>query len=106
MFRAYEINSTGNWDDYLLLIDFAYNNSYPSTIKMTRCKALYERRCISPTSWFEVGEATLIGPDSVEEAMNNAQLITESFRTAHSHHKSYIDVGGRNLSLPLVIWST
>ena len=35
----------GNWDDYLSLVEFAYNNSYHSSIEMTPYEALYERPC-------------------------------------------------------------
>ncbi|KAK4730141.1 hypothetical protein R3W88_023129 [Solanum pinnatisectum] len=36
---------------------------------MAPYEALYGRRCISPIGWFEVGEAGLIGPDLVHQAM-------------------------------------
>ncbi|WMV50772.1 hypothetical protein MTR67_044157 [Solanum verrucosum] len=69
MLRACVIDYKGSWDDHLLLIEFAYNNSYHSSIQMTPYEALYGRRCRSPIGWFEVGEAALIGPDSVLYAM-------------------------------------
>ncbi|WMV29725.1 hypothetical protein MTR67_023110 [Solanum verrucosum] len=61
MLRACVINFKCNWDDHLLLIEFAYNNSYHSSIQMASYEALYGRRCISHIGWFEVGEAGLIG---------------------------------------------
>ncbi|KAK4738510.1 hypothetical protein R3W88_002207 [Solanum pinnatisectum] len=36
---------------------------------MAPYEALYGRRCRSPIGWFEVGEAQLIGPDLVHQAM-------------------------------------
>ena len=59
----------------LPLIKFAYNNSYHSSFQMAPYEALYGRRCISHVGWFEVGETTLIGPDSVLYAMEKVQLI-------------------------------
>ncbi|XP_070010561.1 uncharacterized protein [Nicotiana sylvestris] len=38
MLRACVIDFKGNWDDHLPLIEFAYNNSYHSSIKMARTK--------------------------------------------------------------------
>ena len=61
--RACVIDFKGSWDDHLLLIEFAYNNSYHSTIKMAPYEALYRHRCRSPVSWFDVGESTFIGKD-------------------------------------------
>ena len=53
MLRACLIDFKGNWDDHLPLIEFAYNNSYHSSIKMAPYEALYERKCRSPIGWFE-----------------------------------------------------
>ncbi|WMV24530.1 hypothetical protein MTR67_017915 [Solanum verrucosum] len=69
MLRACVIDLKGNWDDHLPFIEFAYNNSYHSSIEMAPYEALYGRRCRSPIGWFEVGEAGLIGPDLVHQAM-------------------------------------
>ena len=63
------IDFKGSWDDHFPLIEFAYNNSYHSSIQMAPYEALYGRRCRSPVGWFEVGEAPLIGPNSVLYAM-------------------------------------
>ena len=59
------IDFKGSWEDHLPLIEFAYNNSYHSSIQMAPYESLYGRRCRSLVCWFEVGEAALIGPDSV-----------------------------------------
>ncbi|WMV13775.1 hypothetical protein MTR67_007160 [Solanum verrucosum] len=72
----------GSWDDHLPLIEFAFNNRYHSNIKVTPYEALYRRRCRSPVVWFEIGETTLIGPDSVHDAMEKVQLIRDRLKTA------------------------
>lgn len=56
MLRACILDLGGNWDNCLLLIEFAYNNSYHASIKMAPYKSLYGRRCRSPICWDEVGE--------------------------------------------------
>jgi hypothetical protein len=38
----------GNWEDHLALVEFAYNNSYHASIKMTPYESLYGQKCISP----------------------------------------------------------
>ena len=43
--RACALEYAGNWDHNLPLVDFAYNNSYHSSIDMAPCEALYGRRC-------------------------------------------------------------
>ena len=88
MLRAYVINFKGSWDDHLPLIEFAYNNSYHSSIQMAPHEALYGRRCRSHIGWFEVGEAGLIGPNLVHQAMEKVKVIQERLKTAQSRQKS------------------
>ena len=64
---------------------------------MAPYEAIYGRRCKSPVCWFEVGEADLIGPDSVLYAMEKVQLIRDRLKTAQSRQKSYADVRRREL---------
>ena len=69
MLRACVLDFEESWDDYLPLIEFAYNNSFHSSIGMAPFEALYRRKCRSPIGWFEVGEAAVSSPDSVFEDM-------------------------------------
>ena len=55
MLRACVIDFKGNWDKHLSLVEFAYNNSFHTSIFMTPYEALYGRRCRSLIGWFEVG---------------------------------------------------
>ena len=97
MLRACVLELKGSWDDHLPLIEFAYNNSYHSSIGMAPFEALYERRCRSPIGWFEVGEVALLGPDLVMEALEKVRMIRERLKTAQSRQKSYADVRRRAL---------
>ncbi|WMV14209.1 hypothetical protein MTR67_007594 [Solanum verrucosum] len=48
---------------------------------MTTYEAFYGRRCRSAIGWFEVGEAELIGPYLVHQAMENVKTIQERLKT-------------------------
>ena len=52
MLRACVIEYEGSWDTHLPLVEFAYNNSYHSSIKMDPYELLYGRKCRTPT-WVE-----------------------------------------------------
>ena len=64
---------------------------------MAPYKALYGHRCRSPVGWFEVGEITLIVPDSTLYAMEKVQLIRDRLKTVQSRLKSYADERRREL---------
>ena len=81
--RTFVFDFKGNWDDHLPLMEFAYNNSYYSSIQMDRYEALYGRRCRSPTGWFEVDYEGLIGPYLVHQAMNKVKVILKGLETTH-----------------------
>ncbi|CAN4101627.1 unnamed protein product [Withania somnifera] len=103
MLRACVLDFKGSWDDHLPLIEFAYNNSYHSSIKMAPYEALYGRKYRSPIGWFEVGETVLLGPDLVQQAMEKFKVIQQRLKTAQSRHKSYADARRRvayELELP------
>ncbi|GKU99825.1 hypothetical protein SLEP1_g12612 [Rubroshorea leprosula] len=55
MLRTCALDLPESWDDHLPLVEFAYNNSYHSSIKMAPYEALYGRRCRAPICWAEVG---------------------------------------------------
>nr|GFB69461.1 hypothetical protein [Tanacetum cinerariifolium] len=38
----------GNWDDYICLVEFAYNNSWHASIKCAPFEMLYGRKCRAP----------------------------------------------------------
>ena len=87
----------GSWETHLPLIEFAYNNSYHSSIEMAPFEALYGRRCRSPICWNEVGERKLLGPELVQLTTEKIQLIRERLLAAQSRQKSYADNRRRDL---------
>ena len=65
MLRSCVMEFKGNWDEYLPLAEFAYNNSYQSSIDMAPYEALYGRRCRTPICWDDADERKLLGPELV-----------------------------------------
>ncbi|XP_070027778.1 uncharacterized protein [Nicotiana sylvestris] len=72
MLRDCILEFGGSWDAYLPLAEFAYNNSFQSSIQMSSYKAVYGRRCRSPIERFEAGETNLLGPDLVQEVIDKS----------------------------------
>ena len=72
-----DAGSTKSWEDHLHLIEFAYNNSFQSTIGMAPFEALYGRPCRSPVCWGEIGDGAFLGPDLVRDTAAQISLIRE-----------------------------
>ncbi|XP_070672211.1 uncharacterized protein [Malus domestica] len=56
MLRVFVLQWKGSWDNYLPLIEFAYNNSYHFSIGMASFEALYGKTNQTPLCWTKVGE--------------------------------------------------
>ncbi|KAI3753681.1 hypothetical protein L2E82_25742 [Cichorium intybus] len=91
MLRACIIDFGGSWEDHLPLVEFAYNNTYHSSIQMAPFEALYGAPCRTPTCWTEMGEKPLAGPEIVAETEEKIQSIREHMRVAQNRQKQYAD---------------
>ena len=91
MLRACVLDLKGSWDKHLSLVEFAYNNSYQSTIGMAPYEALYGRKCRSPVHWDEVGERKILGPEIVQQTCEVIEKIRKRMKVAQSRQKSYAD---------------
>ena len=75
MLRMCVLDFNQDWDQYLPLVEFAYNNSYHSSIGMPPYEALYGRKCRSSLCWTEVREKYVEGPDLIRETAEKVSLI-------------------------------
>jgi len=97
MLRACVLEFQGKWEDDLPLVEFSYNNSYQSTIKMAPFEALYGRKCRTPLCWSDLDEALIIGPEMIQETTEIIRNIREHIRVAQSRQKSYANKRRRSL---------
>ena len=97
MLQACVINFESNWEIHLPLIEFAYNNSYHTSIGMALFEALYGRPCRLPLCWAEVGDKQLLGPEMIRETSEKIKVVREKMKTVQTRHKSYADKHRRGL---------
>lgn len=81
----------GKWGEYLPLVEFAYNNSYHASIKMSPYEALHGRPCQTPLCLTEVGERRDMMSKMVKETAKQVEYLKERFKEAHDRQKSYAD---------------
>ena len=56
-------------------MEFAYNNSYQSSIGMALYEALYRRRYRTFMCWTELNKHKIISPDLVKDTEEKVQII-------------------------------
>ncbi|GJU57167.1 retrotransposon protein, putative, ty3-gypsy subclass [Tanacetum coccineum] len=87
MLRACALEWTGCWDEYLCLVEFAYNNSWHASIKAAPFELLYGRKCRAPICWDEVGERLIEGPELIEITNEKVAVAKEKLKEARSRQK-------------------
>ena len=82
MLRTYVMELQGSWDKHLPLMEFSYNNTFHSSLRMAPYEALYGRKCRTPICWDEVGKMQLVGPKIVQMTTEKIQLIRDRLKEA------------------------
>ncbi|BBH07014.1 transposable element gene [Prunus dulcis] len=104
LLRACALQFRDDWDEKLPLMEFAYNNSYQASIKMSPFDALYGKQCRTPFYWDEVGENRLEVADDVERTKEQVKIIRERLKTAQDRQKSYADNRRKDLQFEVGDW--
>ncbi len=91
----------GTWERYLPLIEFAYNNSFQSSIKMAPYEALYGRKCRTPLYWTELSENKIHGVDLIKETEQKVKVIRDSLKSASDRQKSYADLKRKDIEFQI-----
>ena len=78
-----------------MLMEFAYNNQYHSSIGMDPYEALYGRKCRSPVD--KKGTEILEGPEIVQMTVDKVNVIKSKLKVAQDRQKSYTDQHRREI---------
>ena len=90
MLRGCVLDFLGSWDKYIPLMEFAYNNSYQTSIGMAPYEALYDRKY--RVCWTDLNEHKVIGPDILKETEEKVRVIQQKLKAASDRKKSYADL--------------
>jgi hypothetical protein len=91
MLRMYVMDKPSRWEDYLHLVEFAYNNGYHASLKMSPFEALYGRKCNTPVSWDNPADRVVVGPELLKEMEDQMIKIKQNLKAAQDRQKSYAD---------------
>ena len=64
------------------LVEFACNNGYQASAKMSLFEILYGKKCNTPVSWDNPMDHVLIGPNLLHEMEQTVHEVQKNLRTA------------------------
>jgi hypothetical protein len=82
MLRMYVMDKSSKWEDYLHLVEFAYNNGYQASLKMSPFESLYGRKCNNPVSWDNPADKVVLGPQLLNDMEDQMVKIKQNLRAA------------------------
>ena len=80
--RMYVMDKPSRWEDYLHLVEFAYNNGYHASLKMSPFEALYSKRCNTPVNWDNPADSKVVGPEFLKEMEDQMIKIKQNLKVA------------------------
>jgi hypothetical protein len=89
--RMYVMDKPSKWKDYLHLVEFAYNNGYQASLKMSPFEALYDRKCNTPMIWDNPVDRIVVGPELLKEMEDQMIKIKQNLKFSQDRQKSYAD---------------
>ena len=70
------------WEDYLHLLEFAYNNGQQASLGMSPYEALYGRRCRTPVTWDNQVKIFVIGLEFLKEMEQEVAKIRQNLKAS------------------------
>ncbi|XP_057543918.1 uncharacterized protein LOC130823317 [Amaranthus tricolor] len=80
LLRCCVLDFEGTWEDKLPMVEFAYNNSFQSSIRMAPYEAFYGRKCRVPLCWDLMDRTIPEGPDVIQESIDALKNVQQNMR--------------------------
>eukprot|EP00253_Pinus_taeda_P005321 PITA_05321 len=91
MLRAYVMQQPTKWEDYLHLVEFAYNNGYHTSLLMSPFEVLYGWKCRTPWSWSGPEDRLMLGPEMLKEMEELVKRVRSNLKAAQDRKKNFFD---------------
>ena len=87
----YVMNNPTKWNDYLHLAEFAYNNGYQASAKMSPFEVLYGWKCRTPVTWDILVNWLMLGRDLLLELEQLVTNVQGNLKEGQDYQKGYAD---------------
>ena len=84
MLHMYVMDKPSKWEDYLHLVELAYNNGQQSFLGMSPYEALNGRRCRKPMTWDNPVNKIVLGPELLREMEQEVVKIRKNLKAAQN----------------------
>ena len=88
----YVMERPTKWEDYVHLVEFAYNNGYQAFSKISPFEILQGRKCTTPVSWDSPVDRLMVGPKMLQDMEKIVQKVQNNLKALHGRQKSYADL--------------
>ena len=82
MLGMYVSDYPKKWEDYLHLVEFAYNNHYQASANLSPFEILYGRECNSPITWSNLVDRLMLGPNMLKGLKLTVKQVQRNLKTA------------------------
>ena len=82
----------GKWEDYLDLVEFAYNNNYQALARYSPFEIMYGRKCNTSISWSNRVDRLVLGPKLLKEMKLIVKQVQGNLKIAQDRQKSQADL--------------
>eukprot|EP00253_Pinus_taeda_P024097 PITA_24097 len=91
MLRAYVMQPPMLWEEYLHLVEFAYNNGYHTSTQLSPFEVLYGRKCRTPSNWGGPEDRLSLGPDMLKDMEDMVKRVRANLKAAQDRQKNFVD---------------
>jgi hypothetical protein len=91
MLRMYMMDQLLKGEDYIHLVEFAYNNGYQASLKMIPLESVYGRKCNTPLSWDNPIYKSIIGLELLKEKEEKMVNIRKNLKDFQDRNFFYGD---------------
>eukprot|EP00253_Pinus_taeda_P022460 PITA_22460 len=91
MLRAYVMQQPMMWEEYLHLVEFAYNNGYHTSTQKSPFEVLYGQKCRTLSSWGGPEDRLSLGPEMLKEMEDMVKRVRANLKAAQDKQKNFAD---------------
>ena len=92
MLQMYVSDYPKKWEDFLHLVEFAYNNHYQASTKLSPFEILYGRKCNTPITQSNLVDRLMLRTNMLKALELIVKQVQGNLKNAQDMQKSHVDL--------------